>query len=243
MNHFRLPFIFIILILSNILFIHNAQAQSVQVGITGGVNMSSHLKDFWLKNNDGTDIRLNPKITTGFQTGFLARKDFSQVLRLQTEPSLILLGARYQESFQSGNLQFHTKSRTKLLYVQLPLVLQISTIPKRRTVYGEPFATTTVHLTGGVFGGYLLDANFDGKNTNATDNFTFQGSFSEDVTSRYTDYDGGVIFGGGIEYGNKGKVGFETRAIFSVFDTGNSSDQYWFHPQNMAITFSLYFIL
>jgi len=245
MNYFRLIVIYFVtqffILLVNV---NSAKAQPVKVGITGGIDVSSHLNEFWIRDEkSGIPIGFKPKITTGYQAGIIVRKDFSALLRLQTEPSVTLLGARYEESFSIRNLDLQTKSRTKLLYLQLPLVLQLSTIPKSRTVYGIDFPTTTYHLTGGFFGGYLLDARFSGTNSGMLSDVSLKGTFSEDVASHYSDYDGGVILGGGLEYGNKKKIGFETRALFSVFNTGNSSDLYWFRPQNMALTFSVYLLL
>lgn len=218
-----------------------AGAQPIDFGVTGGMNISSHLKNFQFTSGD-IHLDLEPKITIGYQAGVIARTSITQSLRLQAEPSVILLGARYNESFQVRGFEFQTESRTKLLYIQLPLLLQLTTVPPPKTVFGRPFSSTTFHLTGGIFGGYLFDARFAGTNTGNPTGIPFESNFVNDVTSQYSDYDGGAVLGAGFEHGHSKKIGFETRALFSVFNTGNAPELF-FEPRNMAVTFSVYVLL
>ncbi|MDR8392375.1 PorT family protein [Aliifodinibius sp. S!AR15-10] len=213
----------------------------MEFGITGGLSMSSHLHHFRFTDAD-VSLDLEPKLTMGYQAGVIARNNFSNKLRLQAEPSFAMLGARYEESFTLRGSVFQTDSRTELLYFQLPLVLQLSTAGPNETVFGSPYAKTTYHISGGVFGGYLLDARFSGTNTGTPIGVPFESDFSNDIVSQYSEYDGGAILGLGFEHGNKRKIGFETRAQFSVYDSGEPSQQL-FESQNMAVTFSVYFLL
>ena len=218
---------------------NNVNAQKLDLGFSAGMNVSSHLKKFIFTDNNVT-LRLTPEITAGYQSGFLVRKDLSPALRVQTEPTLILLGAKYSESFTLRGTEFKTESKSRLYYLQLPLLLQLSTNPPNKNVFGREFRTTNFHLTGGVFGGYLLDGRFKGTNTGAPIGIPFEGKFQNDITSQYNNFDGGVILGIGVEHGRYTKLGFETRALFSVFDTGNMPSN--FEPQNMALTFAAYYI-
>ena len=220
---------------------NNASAQKVDFGILGGMNISSHLKNFRF-SAENIDLDLNPKVTTGFQAGFITRMELTPSLRLQAEPSIISFGANYDESFVFQGFQFQTDSKTELLYLQIPLLLQLTTVPPERTVYGRPFPETTLHLSGGIFGGYMLDAQFSGTNTGQGAGVPFEGDFSNDVTSQYSDFDGGLIVGAGVEHGVSNKIGFETRAYFSVFDSGDAPNLSFKH-QNMALTFSVYFLI
>lgn len=242
MNYYRIlciPFLSLIFLLS--ILVDDIKGQSVEFGVTGGINISSHLKNFRYSNED-INLNMEPRITKGFQAGLLLRKNITSSFRLQTEPSLILLGAGYDEPFTFGEFEIHSESRTKLLYIQMPLLFQLSTVPSKENVFGRPFAKTTYHVTGGFFGGHLIDTRFTGTNTGIAVGIPFEGSFSNDVTPQYKTYDGGVIFGAGFEHGNNEKLGFETRAMFSVFDSGNAPELF-FKPQNMAVTFSVYFLL
>lgn len=242
MDYNRLTWIILLIpVLVGTIFVNNGKAQAVKTGLTGGMNISSHLKNF-RSSGEELNLNLSPKVTTGYQTGFLIRTKIAKPLRLQAEPSFIVLGARYDEPFTLRESEFHTQSRTRLYYLQLPLLLQLSTVPPEKTVYGLPFTVTTYHLTGGVFGGYLLDARFSGTNTGEPVGISFENNFSNNVTSQYKEYDGGAVIGVGLEHGHSKKIGFETRAWYSIFDSGNVPD-FYFKPQNMAITFSVYFLL
>lgn len=221
--------------------VNNSIAQSVNFGITGGVNISSHMNNFHYVAED-IDLEFNPRFTFGYQAGLVARTKLNNSLRFQTEPSLILLGARYEEPFTLRGFDFETESKTELLYIQLPLLLQLSTVPEDIPVYGRERPKTTFHITGGVFGGYLLDARFSGTNTGEPIGISFEGDFSNDVSSQYSSYDGGATLGAGFEHGNTKKIGFEARAQFSVIDSGDAPEVS-FKPHNMAATFSVYFLL
>lgn len=224
-----------------------SKAQPVQFGFTGGFTATSHLDNFWFENDD-IYLNLSPKIATGYQAGIILQKQISPSLRIQTEPNIALLGGRYHETFSFRGYEFQTKSRTKLLYTQVPILFQLSTTPPQFPVYGDPFTTTTYHITGGIFGGYLLDARFEGTNTGAPLGVPFEGDFSNDVTSQYSSFDGGAILGVGLEHGSRRKIGLEVRAMLSVFESGNlirpsGQKVWWFNPKNIAGTFTVYLLL
>jgi hypothetical protein len=218
-----------------------AEAQRLGVGVTGGLTIRTHLNNFRYEAED-INIDFAPALSVGFNTGVIIRRPITESLRFQAEPSIIMLGAKYNDDFVLRGFEFESDSKTQLLYLQLPLLLQISTTPPERTVFGRQRSETTYHLTGGVYGGYLLDATFSGTNTGAPIGIQFQGAFSEDVKSQYKEYDGGVMLGGGLEHGSESKIGFEIRAFYSVIDSGNRPE--WdFKPHNVGVTLGVYYIL
>lgn len=210
------------------------------IGLTAGIGPSSHIRSFRYVSGD-IDLDLTPNVKSGFNAGIIFRQGFSKNFRIQLEPSIRMMGARYNESFELRGHNFQTDSETELTYLQLPLIFQFSTVPPERTVYGRQFSETTYHFSGGVFWGYLLDARFSGTNTGAPIGIEFQGEFTNNVEHQYSSYDAGLILGVGFESGIETKVGFETRVLGSVMGTGediNSS----FSPHNLALTFNLYFV-
>ncbi|WP_138429467.1 porin family protein [Fodinibius saliphilus] len=217
----------------------SSNGQSFELGVGAGLNMSSHVNKFFFTDGE-IDLQFNPKVTVGYQGGVIIRRSFTQSLRLQVEPSIILLGANYDDSFTLRGSEFETDSRTELLYIQLPILLQLSTKPPSKTVFGRNFIATTYHISGGFYGGYLPYAKFTGTNTGAPIGIPFEGNFSNDVLSQYSEFDGGAILGVGVEHGNNSKVGFEIRAIYSFIDSGEKPAG--FEPQNMALTFSVYYM-
>ncbi|TVR32017.1 MAG: PorT family protein [Balneolaceae bacterium] len=215
-------------------------AQRLGLGVTAGVNTSTHLENFRFVSGD-INLDFSPGISTGFNAGLMVRQGITQRFRFQAEPSIAMLGASYDDSFTLRGFDFETDSKTQLLYVQLPLLIQFTTVPPERTVFGRQRSETTYHLTGGVFGGYLLDAQFSGSNSGAPIGIEFQGAFSEDVRNQYKEYDGGVVLGGGLEHGHNSKIGLEARIMFSVIDSGDAD--FSFRPQNIGVSFSLYYML
>jgi hypothetical protein len=220
---------------------NEAKSQSLGIGVTAGVNTSTHLHNFRFAIDD-IFLDLSPKISTGYNAGIIIRQGIHRNLRFQAEPGIAFLGAKYDDSFTLRGFDFQTDSETELIYVQLPLLLQLTTSPSERTIYGRNWAETTYHLTGGIFGGYLLDGTFSGTNSGAPIGIEFQGNFSNDITNQYTFYDAGVILGGGLEHGLNSKFGLEARLMFSVLNSGDAP-QINFRTQNMAATLSFYFLL
>lgn len=216
-------------------------AQNLGIGAKAGMNVTSHLNNFRFVSGD-INLDFTPGVATGFTGGLILRRPISGKFRFQAEPSFSMMGAKYNDDFVLRGFNFDSDSRTKLYYVQLPLLLQFTTTPPERVVFGRERAVTTYHLTGGVFGGYLFDATFSGTNTGAPIGIAFEGAFSENVIDQYKEYDGGVIFGGGLEYGANNKIGLDIRVSYSVLDSGNFTEVN-FKPQNIGLSIALYYIL
>ncbi len=223
-------------------FIHqDTEAQRLGLGIKAGMNVNSHLENFRFVAGD-IDLNFNPEFTTGFNAGVIWRQGLSNRFRFQAEPTITMLGASYNDTFVLRGFDFDTESKTELLYLQLPLLLQLTTVPPEQTVFGRQRSETTFHLSGGIFGGYLINARFSGTNRGAPIGIEFEGEFSEDVRDQYKEFDGGVMIGGGLEYGYNTKIGIEMRIKYSVLDSGDTVD-FTFKPKNIAASIAVYYIL
>lgn len=217
----------------------HSNAQSAEFGITRGINISSHADKFVYKT-EGPNVALTPKVTTNLHIGLIARKKLS-TLRLQFEPSITKLGARYDEPITLQGEEFQTKSETQLKYLQLPLQLQFPVTPTEENLFSLPLPDT-YYLTSGIFGGYLLDARFEGTNIRAGSGSSSGGeSFSEDVIIQYSKYDGGVMLGAGFEYRTKVTIGFETRVQYTAFQSYQGTPTH--RPRNTAVTVALFLLL
>ena len=187
------------------------------------------------------DLDFTPNFTTNFTAGFMVRQKITDHIRFQAEPSLTRFGASYSEGFELRGFNFQTESQTELLYAQLPLLLQFTTVPPEVTVYGRHRSRTTYHVSAGVYGGYLLNAQFSGENTGAPIGIEFSGTFSNDVKDQYSDFDAGTLLGLGFEHGYGTKFGLEGRVHFSVLDSGDATE-FTFEPQNLALSVVAYFL-
>lgn len=217
----------------------NAEAQRLKIGLTGGANTNLLLHDFQFTSGE-YNLDLSPNIAFGFNAGLIMRYELMQNLRIQAEPSLASYGTRYDRHTPRG-ANFETDSKSRFLYAQLPVLLHLTTAPPQRTVYGRGWPVTSFHATGGLYGGYLLDARYYGRNSGAPSGSEFEGHFSNDVTDQISDYDAGVILGGGLEYGLRSKIGLEGRVHFSVLDS-NKSHQFNLIPNRVAVTMAVYYL-
>ncbi len=242
-KHYLLSVIFFVAV--SLLTGTDAHAQQKQptntsIGLTGSIGASTHLNNFRFVSGD-IDLDFTPNFTTSFNFGFIVRRKLTDRLRLQAEPSLSRLGASYSESFELRGFNFQTNSQSQLLYVQLPLLLQITTVTPEQTVFGRHRPETTYHVSAGIFGGYLLDAQFSGENTGAPVGIEFSGTFSNDIKDQYSDFDAGALLGLGLEYGYATKIGLEGRIQYSILPSGEVSG-FSFDPHNLAVSLTAYFL-
>lgn len=221
--------------------IFSANSQSLGIGIKGGPNITSHINNFRYVSGD-INLELTPNVTSGYNVGLVLRQRLSTNYRLQIEPSIVSMGAQYEEGFELREFNFQTESETELLYVQLPLILQLTSTPNERTVYGRQYPSTTFHLSGGVYGSYLMDAQFTGVNTGAPIGINFSGNFSNNIRDQYSEFDAGIMLGVGLENGSANRFGLDARLMFSVIDNGDATD-FVFEPKNLGAIISLYFLL
>jgi len=223
---------------------NSADAQDMGIGFRIGGGASTHVNEFkFLVNRD--QIKLSPSFTENFDASLIYRNILSDNFRIQIEPGIIRMGARYNEDLDNeadfGNFEITTDSKTNIWYSYLPILFQLTTTPPDRLEFPKPWAITTYHATFGFYGSYLIDATFEGSNSGAPLGVPFQGNFSEDVSDQYRDIGAGVIIGAGFEHGLHNKFGIEARAIFGALNAGDSENLN-FNPLNLAITFNMYYI-
>lgn len=219
---------------------NNAIGQNVGIGFKAGLDFSTQVNNFQFTSGE-LELDLDPKFTTGYHLGLVYRNRLSQNFRIQAEPAFLNVGARYKESFTLRGFDFQTDSETKLRYLHLPFVLELTTTPPDLEEFPKPWEETTYHATIGLYGSYLLDANFSGTNSGTPIGVDFEEQFSNDVTSQFNNYDAGFIIGGGLEYGYQNKIGIETRLMLGMLNS-NSANSTEFKPNNLAISFAMYYL-
>lgn len=231
-----------ILFIFNILStqIRTASAQDVGVGLKTGLDFSTLLNNFQFQSGELT-LDLSPNFTTGYHFGLIYRYRFASNFRLQAEPSFLEIGAQYDEAFTLRGFEFQTKSETKLSYLHLPVVLELTTTPPDLQEFPKPWEETTYHATIGLYGSYLIDANFTGTNTGTPLGVDFEERFSNDVTSQFNEVDAGFIIGGGLEYGYQNKIGLETRLMLGLINSNNSVSTE-FKPNNLSVSVAIYYL-
>lgn len=221
-------------------FAQQSQPSATSFGLTGGIGSSTHLSNFRFVSGD-IDLDFTPNFTTSYHVGFIIRQKINERYRVQFEPTIARMGARYEEAFELRGFNFETQSETELLYARLPILLQISTVPPHETVYGRHRSRTTFHGIAGVFAGYLIDAQFNGTNSGAPIGIEFSGAFSNSIRDQYKEYDAGLTVGAGFEHGYARRIGLEGRFELSVLDTGDTPD-ITFEPRNLSLRLVAYIL-
>ncbi|WP_445666625.1 porin family protein [Fodinibius sp. AD559] len=211
----------------------SGQSQSLEYGLTAGLNISNHTDRF--RNYESN--QLTPSSALGYQVSFMTRTTLNQLLKASLEPSIIMLGANYNESITLNGREFQTDIRSKLYYLHLPVLVQFYNEPKKtgRTVYGNQIMQYSYHFTVGIFGEYLLNARLTGDNIDG--NLTR--SVFENVIDAYSKYDAGGVVGFGMEFIDK--YGFETRLQRTFLQTYNGNPQ--LKPKNYAFKLSFVYLL
>ncbi|NGP76700.1 PorT family protein [Balneolaceae bacterium YR4-1] len=220
--------------------IKTAYAQDIGIGLKTGLDFSTLLNNFHFQSGD-LNLDLSPNITTGYNIGLIYRNRIHSNFRLQAEPSFLEIGAQFDEAFTLRGFEFQTKSETKLSYLHLPIVLELTTTPPDLQEFPKPWEETTYHATIGFYGSYLLEANFSGTNTGTPLGVDFEESFSNDITSQFNEVDTGIIFGGGLEYGYQNKIGIETRLMLGLINSNNSANTE-FKPNNLSVSVAIYYL-
>lgn len=218
----------------------NTNAQNIGLGAKAGLDFSTQLNNFQFTSGD-LALDLEPTFTTGYHLGLIYRNRLSGNFRIQAEPAFLRIGANYEESFTFRGFDFQTDSETKLSYLHLPVVLELTTTPPDLQEFPKPWEETTYHATLGFYGSYLLDANFAGTNSGTPIGVDFEEEFSNDVTSQFNDFDTGFIIGGGLEYGYQNKIGLETRLMLGLLNS-NDENSTEFKPNNLSVSFAIYYL-
>ena len=217
-----------------------ANAQNVGIGIKAGLDFSTQLNNFTFQSGD-LNLDLDPNFKVGYQFGLVYRNRIARNFRIQAEPTFQNIGASYKESFTLRGFDFQTDSETNLRYIHLPVVLELTTTPPDLEEFPKPWEETTYHATIGLYGSYLLDAEFSGRNSGTPIGIDFEEQFSNDVTSQVNEYDAGFIVGGGLEYGYQNKIGVETRLMLGMLNS-NNPNKTEFKPNNLSVSVALYYL-
>ena len=220
--------------------IQTANAQDIGVGLKAGLDFTTQLNNFEFTSGD-LELDLDADFITTYHLGLIYRNRISKNFRMQAEPTFLKIGAIYKESFTFRGFDFQTDSETSLSYIQLPLVLELTTTPPDLEEFPKPWEETTYHATFGLYGSYLLDANFSGTNSGTPIGVDFEEEFSNDVASQFNDFDAGFIIGGGLEYGYMNKIGIETRLMLGMLNSNNASETE-FKPNNLSVQVALYYV-
>lgn len=219
---------------------NSVKAQDLGLGFKAGLDFSTQLNNFQFTSGD-LELDLNPDFTTTYHLGIIYRNRLGKNFRIQAEPTFLNIGAIYKESFTFRGFDFQTDSETSLSYIQLPLVLELTTTPPDLQEFPKPWEETTYHATIGFYGSYLVDATFSGTNSGSPIGVDFEEEFSNDVTDQFNDFDAGLIIGGGLEYGYQNKIGVETRLMVGLLNSA-SANETEFKPNNLSIQVALYYL-
>jgi len=215
-------------------------AQETGIGVKAGANFSTQLNNFQFTTGD-LQINLDPSFTIGYHLGLIYRQRIARNFRIQAEPTFLNIGASYKDSFTFRGFDFQTNSETRLSYIQLPLMLEWTTTPPDLKEVPIPWEITTYHASIGLYSSYLLDATFFGSNSGSPVGVDFDEEFSSDVTNQLNYFDAGLIFGGGLEYGHKDKMGVEARVMLGMLNSGNTRGNE-FKPDNLSISIAAYYM-
>jgi len=218
-----------------------AFAQETGIGLKAGANYSTQLNSFQFTTGD-LQINLDPSFTLGYHLGLIYRQRIARNFRIQAEPTFLRIGARYDDSFTFRGFDFQTDSETRLSYIQLPLMLEWTTTPPDLEKVPIPWEVTTYHASIGLYSSYLVDAMFSGSNSGSPVGVEFDEEFSNDVTNQLNYFDAGFIIGGGLEYGNKDKIGIEARLMLGMLNSGNTNVNE-IKPDNLSISIAVYYML
>lgn len=220
---------------------HNVKSQDIGLGIQSGLEVSTQLNNFQFTSGD-LQLDLDPKLTAGYNLGLIYRKRISPNFRIQLEPSILRLGATYNETFTFSGFEFETDSETKLTYLHMPVMFEITTTPPDLKEFPVPWEETTYHVSMGFYGSYLMDAVFSGTNSGDPIGIEFEETFTNDVTNLFNEFNTGLIIGAGLEHGNKNKIGVETRLMLGLLNA-SPDNQTEFKPNNLSFSFGLYYML
>lgn len=187
-----------------------AQAQGVEIGVKGGVNLAK------FGGKDASSF-INPSNLTGYTVGGFLNFGTGSILSFQPELLYTLKGTSYQIAGMSADL--------KLGYVDVPLLAVLRT-PLQGAMPIRPYL-----LAGPVLS---FRADCSGKVSN--DNGAVSGKCGDDTTVKTTDV--GLTFGGGLGLPmGAGSLLLDARygmGLSKVFDADDSAD-----VKNRALSFTL----
>ena len=189
-------------------------------GFKGSINASYFQGDYIYS---GEDITLDPepKLSTRFSAGGFVRYNFTNVISIQPEILYTTRGVRFRDTIEFRNQALDLNGDLTLTYIELPVLLRISTIlPDRGPTFVEEPGFTYNAYTGASFA-YKTNATFSGRLTGEIFEVDFNERFNNRVWDQFSDTDVSFIIGAGFEYGIKYRFTFDIRYVLSITDIGN----------------------
>ncbi len=206
---------FTILIVFNSFFYYTAVSQKLDLGLKGGVNFSS-LNGIFLFQQEDVSLNLNPKNVTRYTFGGVLRYTITPHFSLQTEVLFTPRGAQFIEDIVVRGQPFRLTGDVNLSYIEVPLLLRLSTVRTGRGRFFYPRPGFTVNGYVGGAAGYKTRAKFRGDISGDLFGVPFEESFGNSVWNRFETLDYVSIVGGGFEYGLNTRIILDIRYVYGL---------------------------
>jgi len=216
---------FTILIVFNMFFYCTAYSQKLDIGLKGGMSFSTLEGSFTFQRED-VAISLDPKTVSRYNLGGVLRYNVTSYFSVQTELLFTPRGAQFDEDILVRGQPFRLSGDVNLSYIEIPLLLRISTLRPDRGRFFYPRPGLSVNGYTGVAAGYKTRAKFRGDISGDLFGVPFEESFGNSLWNRFDTLDYMLIVGGGIEYGLKTRIILEIRYAFGLTDILIDQDLY-----------------
>lgn len=236
-NCFTISLFFSLVFLGDI---QPAAAQKAGLGVTGGGTLSTHTRAFSL-DDSALQMDLEPEFRSGYHYGIVLRRILSDHFRLQLEPRFASIGADYDGIITFAGNDLMIDATSEVHYIQLPVLLQLTTTPPDRAKFPRPWPEFTFHFSAGAYAGYLVESAFSGTVRGTPLGVEFSDSFSNNSSDQFAQYDAGLVIGGGSEFGLNTKLGADLRLMYGLKNAADTSDVP-LDLQNVIVSLSFYFI-
>jgi len=154
----------------------------------------------------------NPSSLTGFQIGGFAEFKLSEKFAFQPELMYSTQGTRKSYSGVIDNYNFSGENKTKLSYLNLPLMLKYYFVPKFNIEFGPQI-------------GLLLSAKNVIDYDDVMDGTAYSGSTKIDIKDQITTVDFGLNFGAGYDFTEKISAGLRYNlGLSTIYDYEIASD-------------------
>ena len=208
---------FTILIVFNSFLYFTAYSQKVDLGLKGGVNFSSLNGKFSFQQED-VSLNLNPKNVTRYTFGGVLRYTITPHFSLQTEVLFTPRGAQFIEDIVVRGQPFRLTGDVNLSYIEVPLLLRLSTVRTGRGQFFYPRPGFTVNGYVGGAAGYKTRATFRGELDGDLFGVPFEESFGNSLWNRTNTLDYVLVLGGGVEYGLNTRILLDIRYVYGLTD-------------------------
>ena len=224
-NDMNTLYYFTILIVFNTFFYCTAVSQKIDIGLKGGVNFSSLDGVFSFQQED-VSLTLDPKNVTRYTFGGVLRYTITPHFSFQTELLFTPRGAQFIEDIVVRGHPFRLTGDVNLTYIEVPLLLRLSTLrPGRgRFFYPRPGFTLNGYVGGAA--GYKTRAKFRGELDGDLFGVPFEESFENNLWNRTNTLDYVLVAGGGVEYGLNTRILIDIRYVYGLTDINTDRQVY-----------------